>query len=63
MTDTDADIREKLAHIDRMLADHDRRRRGGIRLAWSIFVAGMVAAAGLIGATVAVATLLLRAPT
>jgi hypothetical protein len=47
------DIREKLAHIDQMLADHDRKRRE-IRLAWwPIFLAGMASAATLIGATAA----------
>jgi hypothetical protein len=47
------DIREKIAHIDQMLADHDRKRQE-IRLAWwPIFLAGMASAAALIGATVA----------
>jgi hypothetical protein len=47
------DIREKLAHIDQMLADHDRKRQE-IRLAWwPIFLAGMASAAALIGATAA----------
>lgn len=62
MTDTNVDdspllrtldIREKLAHIDQMLADHDRKRQE-IQLAWwPIYLAGMASAAALIGATVA----------
>jgi hypothetical protein len=60
MTDADTgpllrtiDIREKLAHIDQMLADHDRKRQE-IRLAWwPIYLAGMASAAALIGATAA----------
>jgi hypothetical protein len=45
------DIREKLAHIDQMLADHDRKRQE-IRLApWQLVVlAGMTSGAALFAA-------------
>jgi len=44
------DIREKLAHIDQMLADHDRRRQE-IRLApWQLVLAGMTSGAALFAA-------------
>jgi len=43
-------IREKLAHIDQMLADHDRKRQE-IRLApWTIAVSGMATGAALFAA-------------
>ena len=44
------DIREKLAHIDQMLADHDRKRQE-IRLApWQPVLAGMTSGAALFAA-------------
>lgn len=44
------DIREKLAHIDQMLADHDRKRQE-IRLApWQMALGGMTAGAALFAA-------------
>jgi hypothetical protein len=44
------DIREKLAHIDQMLADHDRKRQE-IRLApWQLVLAGMTSGAALFAA-------------
>ena len=44
------DVREKLAHIDQMLADHDRKRQE-IKLApWQIAFAGMTAGAALFAA-------------
>jgi hypothetical protein len=44
------DIREKLAHIDQMLADHDRKRQE-IRFApWQIAVTFMTAGAALFAA-------------
>ena len=44
------DIREKLAHIDQMLADHDRKRQE-VRLApWQLVLAGMTSGAALFAA-------------
>jgi hypothetical protein len=44
------DIREKLAHIDQMLADHDRKR-WEIRFApWQLVVTGMTSGAALFAA-------------
>ena len=44
------DIREKLAHIDQMLADHDRKRQE-IRLApWQLVITGMATGAALFAA-------------
>jgi hypothetical protein len=64
ITDTDLrrlDIREKLAHIDQMLADHDRKRQE-MRLApWQIAFAGMTAGAALFASGAAVGGLLTRA--
>jgi hypothetical protein len=57
---TDADLREKLVHIDLMLADHDRKRQE-IRLApWQIAFAGMTAGAALFAAGAAVGVSLTR---
>jgi hypothetical protein len=57
---TDIDLREKLVHIDLMLADHDRKRQE-IRLApWSIAFAGMTAGAALFAAGAAVGAALTR---
>ena len=61
MTDIAAeqlDIREKLAHIDQMLADHDRKRRE-IRLApWQLVMTGMAGGAALFAAGAAFIKLL-----
>jgi hypothetical protein len=44
------DMREKLAHIDQMLADHDRKRQE-IKLApWQMMLAGMTSGAALFAA-------------
>ena len=52
------DIREKLAHIDQMLADHDRKRQE-IRLApWQLAIAGMTAGAAFLAAGFTLAKLL-----
>jgi hypothetical protein len=63
MTDTtmaDVDLRKKLAHIDQMLADHDRKRQE-IRLApWQLFIAGLGTGAALAIAGAAILGLLLR---
>jgi hypothetical protein len=54
------DLREKLAHIDQMLADHDRKRQE-IRLApWLAAFAGMTAGAALFAAGAAVGALLVK---
>lgn len=64
MTDIDIDsldIREKLAHIDQMLADHDRKRQE-IHYAppWLAACAGMTAGAALFAAGGAVGGLLVK---
>lgn len=47
------DLREKLAHIDQMLADHDRKRQE-IRFApWLVMISGMTAGAAFFAAGVA----------
>jgi len=44
------DVREKIAHIDQMLADHDRKRQE-IKLApWQMIGTGMGAGAALFAA-------------
>jgi hypothetical protein len=54
------DIREKLAHIDQMLADHDRKRQE-IRLApWQLVVTGAAGGAAFFAAGAGFITLLLR---
>ena len=46
----DIDIRDKLAHIDQMLADHNRKRQE-IRLApWQLALGGMTAGAAVFAA-------------
>lgn len=48
--DTDLDFREKLARIDQLLADRDRKRQE-IRLApWQLSLAGMTSGAALFAA-------------
>lgn len=49
-TETPLDIREKLAHIDQMLADHDRKRQE-IRMApWALVLSGLATGAALFAA-------------
>jgi hypothetical protein len=49
-TSLSLDVREKLAHIDQMLADHDRKRQE-IRLSpWQLALAGMTSGAALFAA-------------
>lgn len=43
----DLDIREKLAHIDQMLANHDRKRQEIPLATWQIALTGMGAGAAL----------------
>jgi hypothetical protein len=50
MAEQELDIREKLAHIDQMLADHDRKHQE-IRLApWQLMLTGMSAGAAIFAA-------------
>jgi hypothetical protein len=58
------DMREKLAHIDQMLADHDRKRqeirmeRQEIRMApWALALTGVASGAALFAAAFAFAKL------
>jgi hypothetical protein len=52
------DVREKLAHIDQMLADHDRKRQE-IRLApWTLALTGAASGAALFAAGAAFMKLL-----
>jgi len=60
MSDTASalDIREKLAHIDLMLAQHDRTRQE-LRLApWALVISGMTSGAAFLAAGFALAKLL-----
>jgi hypothetical protein len=59
MTDIEAiDVREKLAHIDLMLAEHDRKRQE-IRLApWQLVLMGATAGAAFLAAGGALVKLL-----
>jgi hypothetical protein len=54
----DLDIREKLAHIDQMLAEHDRKRQEIRYAPWQFMVAGMAAGAAFFAAGVAFMKLL-----
>ena len=54
------DMREKLAHIDLMLAQHDRVRQE-IRIApWVAVISGIAAGGALVGAGAALATWIIR---
>jgi len=58
MTDTaiplgDVELREKLAHIDQMLADHDRKRQEIRYAPWQMMLGGMTAGAAFFAAGVA----------
>jgi len=60
MTDADSanlDIREKLAHIDLMLAQHDRTRQEIQIAPWAAAISGMTAGAALLAAGFALAKL------
>jgi len=46
----DLDIREKLAHIDQMLADHDRKRQEILLAPWQLALGGMTAGAAMFAA-------------
>jgi hypothetical protein len=44
------DIREKLAHIDQMLADHDRKRQEITLAPWQLVLTGLGTGAALFAA-------------
>jgi hypothetical protein len=46
----DLDPREKLAHIDQMLADHDRKRQEILLAPWQLALGGMTAGAAMFAA-------------
>jgi hypothetical protein len=45
---TELDLREKLAHIDQMLANHDRKRQEISLAPWQLALAGMTTGAAFI---------------
>lgn len=51
--DEQLNIREKLAHIDQMLADHDRKRQEIRYAPWIMLASGMTAGAAFFAAGVA----------
>lgn len=44
------DVREKIAHIDQMLADHDRERQEICYAPWLVVMSGMMTGAALFAA-------------
>lgn len=54
------DVREKLAHIDQMLADHDRKRQEMKYAPMTLAIAGMTAGAALLVAGAAIGGLLVK---
>jgi hypothetical protein len=54
VTEAELNIREKLAHIDQMLADHDRKRQE-ILAPWQMAIGGMASGAALFAAAFAFA--------
>lgn len=54
----DLDIREKLAHIDQMLADHDRKRQEIKYAPWQLVLVGMTTGVALFAAGAAFVKLL-----
>lgn len=54
------DIREKLAHIDQMLADHDRKRQEMKYAPLAVAIAGMTGGAALLVAGAAIGGLLVK---
>jgi hypothetical protein len=57
-TETPLDIREKLAHIDQMLADHDRKRQEITLAPWALALGGVTTGAALLAAGAALMKLL-----
>ena len=55
---TALDIRERIAHIDVMLADHDRKRQEIAFAPWLLAITGMGSGAALFAAGVAFMKLL-----
>jgi hypothetical protein len=53
-------VREKLAHIDQMLADHDRKRQEVKHAPLLVAFAGMTAGAALFAAGAAVGAILVK---
>lgn len=66
MTDTTditgIDLREKLAHIDQLLADRDRKRQEIKYAPWLAVCTGMTAGAAFLGVGIAIGALLMRLP-
>ena len=58
LTDANLNIREKLAHIDLMLAQHDRTRQEFRFAPWQLAFGGMTGGAALLAAGFALAKLL-----
>ncbi len=44
---TDVDLQEKLAHIDQMLADHDRKRQEIRLVPWVLVLSGVTSGAAV----------------
>jgi hypothetical protein len=53
------ELREKLAHIDQMLADHDRKRQEISLAPWQLALGGMTTGAAFFAAAVAFAKVFL----
>jgi len=49
-TSDSIDLREKLAHIDQMLADHDRKRQEIRYAPWVLVLSGLTTGAALFAA-------------
>ena len=47
---SELDIREKIAHIDQMLADHDRKRQEIRYAPWALVLSAMTTGAALFAA-------------
>lgn len=57
VTEEELNIREKLAHIDQMLADHDRKRQEIMLAPWQLVLTGVTSGAALFAAAFAFAKL------
>ena len=51
-------VREKLAHIDQMLADHDHERQEICLAPWQLILTGMATGVGLLAVAAALIKLL-----
>ena len=56
--ESELNIREKLAHIDQMLADHDRKLPEIPLAPWQLILSGMATGVGLLVAAAALIKLL-----